>query len=76
MRWAFWKSKETLNILSETKMKRILKVSKKGRVNVLRRVKWVPELKLCGNWLALAGIEAGCMVEIEVLKNQIIIHHG
>lgn len=57
-------------------MKRILKVSKKGRVNVLRRVNWVPELKLSGNWLALAGIEAGSMVEIEVLQNQIIIHHG
>ena len=57
-------------------MKRKLKVSKKGRVNVLRRVKWVPELKLCGNWLALAGIQAGSMVEIEVLNQKIIIHHG
>ncbi|MFN8347436.1 MAG: SymE family type I addiction module toxin [Spirosomataceae bacterium] len=57
-------------------MKRILKVSKKGRINVLRRVKWVPELKLSGHWLAQAGIEAGSWVEIEVLQNQIIIHHG
>ena len=57
-------------------MKRLLKVSKRSRVNVLRRVKWVPELKLVGNWLTDAGIEAGSWVEIEVLQNQIIIHHG
>ena len=57
-------------------MKRILKVSKRSRVNVLRRVKWVPELKLAGDWLTAAGIEAGNWVEIEVLQNQIIIHHG
>jgi hypothetical protein len=54
-------------------MRRNLKVSKTARVNVRRQVKWVPSLKLCGNWLLLAGIESGEQVEIEVLNNKIII---
>lgn len=57
-------------------MSRNLKVSKRARVNVMRRVKWVPELKLCGNWLAMAGIEPGDVVKIEVLNSKIIITHG
>ena len=57
-------------------MNRNLKVSKRARINVMRRVKWVPELKLCGNWLAMAGIEPGDVVKIEVLNSKIIITHG
>ncbi|AEI46787.1 SymE family type I addiction module toxin [Runella slithyformis] len=57
-------------------MSRNLKVSKRARVNVMRRVKWVPELKLSGNWLAMAGIEPGDVVKIEVLNSKIIISHG
>lgn len=57
-------------------MSRNIKVSKRARVNVMRRVKWVPELKLSGNWLAMAGIEPGDVVKIEVLNSKIIITHG
>lgn len=57
-------------------MSRNLKVSKRARVNVMRRVKWVPELKLSGNWLAMAGMEPGDVVKIEVLNSKIIISHG
>ncbi|WP_273210496.1 SymE family type I addiction module toxin [Runella zeae] len=56
-------------------MKRKLKVSKKARINVRRLVKWVPALNLSGNWLQAAGIQAGSMVEIEVLDGKIIICH-
>ena len=54
-------------------MIRKLKVSKQARINVLRRVRWVPELRLSGNWLALAGIEPGDEVEIQILNDKIII---
>ncbi|TAF02272.1 MAG: type I addiction module toxin, SymE family [Runella slithyformis] len=54
-------------------MKRNLKVSKLGRVNVARKVRWVPALKLAGNWLAVAGIAAGSMVEVEVFNQKIVI---
>ncbi|MCP1384446.1 SymE family type I addiction module toxin [Runella salmonicolor] len=57
-------------------MTRILKVSKSARINVRRKVKWVPELRLSGKWLALAGIEPGDVVEITVLNGQIIINNG
>ena len=57
-------------------MKRNLKVSKLARVNVLRKVRWVPSLQLAGKWLADAGVVSGSLVEVEILNGKMIITWG
>lgn len=58
-------------------MKRKIKISKSARISVFkRRVKYVPNLRLSGVWLQAFGFEAGQMVNIECINNQIVISHG
>ena len=54
-------------------MTRKIKVSKSARVNVCRKVRFVPSLRLSGNWLEVAGILAGGVVEIEVLEGGLVV---
>lgn len=54
-------------------MKRKIRVSKLARVNIVKKVKWVPSLRLAGNWLSEAGIQPGSMVEVEVFNQKLIV---
>ncbi|WP_374758010.1 SymE family type I addiction module toxin [Runella defluvii] len=54
-------------------MKRKIRVSKLARVNTMKKVKWIPSIRLAGNWLSAAGIQPGCVVEIEVLNQKLIV---
>ena len=55
------------------KMNRKIRVSKLARVNVCRKVRFVPSIRLAGNWLEAAGILAGRVVEIEVLEGALMV---
>jgi Toxin SymE, type I toxin-antitoxin system len=54
-------------------MKRQIKIGKMARMNSMHHIKWVPSLRLHGEWLKQMGVEAGQKVEIEKRGNKIII---
>lgn len=55
------------------KMNRKIRVSKLARVNVSKKVRFVPMLRLTGDWLAAAGFCAGGVVEIELLEGGLVV---
>lgn len=52
-------------------MKRKLKVTES-----YRNKKFVPQVNLCGKWLAQAGFHTGSQIEIIIENGQILIQKG